>query len=109
MTTKKEYKYPKNWFKNNLIAVPADTAGGNCSAWLFRNNAPLYCDKLTCLYFESDYIESVYWIARDNYASISMWPELVNFFAITPKQKTRKISHDILTKAILSKKSEKNI
>ena len=77
------------------------------SACLFRNNAPLYCDKLVCTYIvDSDYIESVYLVARDTHANLSMWPELVNFFATTPKQRIRNISNDILTKAILSKKSE---
>ncbi len=109
MTTKTEYKYPKNWFKYNLIAVPTGFAGGNCSACLFRNNAPLYCDKLACVYVDSDYIEAVYWIAKDYHANLSMWPELVKFFAITPKQRIRDISNDILTKAILSKKSENSI
>ena len=106
----KEYKYPKNWFKHNLIAMPTGFAGGNCSACLFRNNAPLYCNKLTCTYIiDSDYIESVYWVARNTHANIAMWPELVNFFNTVPKQRIRKISNDILTKAVLSKKLEKGL
>ena len=57
-----EYKYPKNWFKHNLTAVPSGLAGGNCSACLFRNY-PKYCEKLVCTYLDfssdPDYIESV--------------------------------------------------
>ena len=110
MTTKTEYKYPKNWFKHNLIAIPTGLAGGNCSACLFYNNAPLYCNKLACLYIvDSDCIESVYWVARDNHANIAMWPELVKFFATTTKQRIRDISLDILTKAVLLKKEGKSI
>ena len=99
-----KYKYPKNWFKHNLIAVPTGFPGGNCSACLFRNNAPLYCNKLSCTYIiDSNNIESVYWVARDTHANIAMWPELIKFFETTPKQRIRTISNDILTKAILSR------
>ncbi len=104
MPKKTEYKYPKNWFKHNLVAIPTGFAGGNCSACLFRNNAPLYCNKLSCTYIiDSDYIESVYWVARSTHANVAMWPELVKFFETTPKQKIRAISNEILTKAILSR------
>ena len=108
--TKIEYKYPKNWFKHNLFAVPTGFVGGNCSACIFRN-APLFCDKVACTYINSENmeIESVYWIARNAYANIAMWPELVKFFDTTPKQKIRDISLDILTKAVLLKKKEKSI
>ena len=104
MATKTEYKYPKNWFKHNLMAIPTGFAGGNCSACLFRNNAPLYCNKMSCTYIiDSDCIESVYWVARDIHANIAMWPELIKFFETTSKQKIRAISNDILTKAVLSR------
>ncbi len=107
----KQYKYPKNWFKYNLIAIPTGFAGGNCSACFFRNNAPKYCEKLVCLYMaqDSDYMESVYWISVDTHANVAMWPELVNFFDTLPKQRTRAISNDIMTKAVLAKMSEKSI
>lgn len=104
MAKKIEYKYPKNWFKNNLIAIPTGFSGGNCSACLFRNNAPLYCDKLSCTYIiDSDNIESVYWVARETHANIAMWHELIKFFETTPKQRIRAISNEILAKAILSR------
>ena len=107
----KTYKYPKNWFKHNLIPVPTGFAGGNCSACVFRNNKT-FCEKLACVYIdmsnESDYIESVYWRARGTYANIAMWPELVKFFDTTPKQRIRDISNDIMTKAVLSKIKEKS-
>ena len=111
MSTKIEYKYPKNWFKHNLFAVPTGFAGGNCSACIFRNNVPLFCDKIACTYIDSENmeIESVYWIAQDAHANIAMWSELVKFFDTTPKQKIRDISLDILTKAVLLKKEEKSI
>ncbi len=102
----KIYKYPKNWFKHNLIPVPTGFAGGNCSACVFRNNAS-FCEKLACVYVdmsdESEYIESVYWRARDMHANIGMWPDLIKFFDTTPKQKIRDISNEIVKKAVLSK------
>ena len=105
----KTYKYPKNWFKHNVIPVPTGLAGGNCSACLFRDNRP-FCEKLACVYIDTrgkeDYIESVYWRARDTHAHIGMWPELVNFFNAIPKQRMRDMSNDIMTKAVLSKKKE---
>ena len=110
MIKKKEYKYPKNWFKHNLIAVPTGFAGGNCSACLFRNNVPVFCNKLACTYIkDSDNIESVYWVARNTHANVAVWPELIKFFETTPKQRIREISNDILTKAVLSKKLEKGL
>lgn len=112
MVKKIEYKYPRNWFKHNLIAVPTGFAGGNCSACLFRNNAQKYCECLACTYVDmspdSEYIESVYWVGRETHANIGAWSELRKFFAVTPKQKIRDISNDIMTKAVLAKKSEKN-
>lgn len=110
MIKKKEYKYPKNWFKHNLMAVPTGFAGGNCSACLFRNNVPEFCNKLACTYIkDSDNIESVYWVSRETHANIAMWHELIKFFETTPKQRIREISNDILTKAVLSKKLERNL
>ena len=110
MAIKAKYKYPKNWFKHNLIAVPTDFVGGNCSACFFRN-ARKYCECLACTYIkmpqDPDYIASVYWIARETHMHAGMWPELVNFFNTTPKQKIRDISNDIMIKAVLAKKSEK--
>ena len=103
---KKTYKYPKNWFKHNLIPVPTGLAGGNCSACIFRNNEPC-CEKLACTYIdvgcETDYIESVYWIGSEKHANIAAWPELIKFFDTTPKQKIRDISTEIVKKAVLSK------
>ena len=106
-----KYKYPKNWFKHNLIPVPTGSPIGNCSACLFRNNAPKYCEYLACTYLnvppDSDYIESVYWIGRETHANIGTWTELNNFFKTTPKQRIRDISNDVMTKAVLAKKSRK--
>lgn len=105
-----KYKYPKNWFKHNLIAVPTGFPGGNCSACLFRD-AEKYCNKLVCSCFldpnDSLNMESVYWRSRDTYANIALWPELRNFFETTPKQKIRAMSHDIAIKAVLAEKSKK--
>ena len=107
----KTYKYPKNWFKHNLIPVPTGTTGGNCSACIFRNNKP-YCEMMSCTYIdmsdESDYIESVYWIGSETHANIGMWPELRKFFDTMPKQRLRDISGDIMTKAVLLKTKEKS-
>ena len=105
----KKYKYPKNWFKHNLIAVPCDYTGGNCSACIFRNTAPKFCDNLACTYIDSEKIVSVYWVAKGTHANIACWPELVKFFTTTPKQKIRDISNDIVTKAVLSKTSGKSL
>ena len=106
----KKYKYPKNWFKHNLIAVPTRFPGGNCSACLFRD-AEKYCNKLVCSCFldpnDSLNMESVYWRSRDTYANIALWPELRNFFETTPKQKIRAMSNDIAIKAVLAEKSKK--
>ncbi len=103
---KKEYKYPKNWFKYNLIAVPTDFACGNCSACVFRN-APKYCENMACTYIDmspnSDYIESVYWVSRGTHANVATWSELRQFFDTTPKQRIRDISNDIVSKTILKK------
>lgn len=100
----KQYKYPKNWFKHNLIAVPTGFAGGNCSACIFRN-AEKYCNKLVCSCFldpnDSLNMESVYWIGRETHANIGTWTELRNFFETTPKQKIRAMSNDIAIKAVL--------
>ncbi len=110
MTKTTEYKYQKNWFEHNLIAIPTDFVGGNCSACLFRNNAQLYCDKLTCSYsVDSDNTESVYWVSRGTHAHIAMWPELIDFFKTTPEQRIRDISSDVLKKVVLSKRLEKSI
>lgn len=112
MTQKTEYKHPKNWFKNNLIANPTGSSIGNCSACLFRNNAPKFCENLACTYIDpdTDYIETVYWTAKHGtYANVLMWPELMKFLDKTPKQKIRDISNDIVIKAVLAKQSEKTI
>ena len=105
-----KYKYPKNWFKHNLIAIPTGFPGGNCSACLFRD-VEKYCNKLVCSCFldpnDSLNMESVYWRSRDTYANIALWPELRNFFETTPKQKIRAMSNDIAIKAILAEKSKK--
>ena len=104
MVQKTEYKYPKNWFKHNLKPIPTGFAGGNCSACVFRNNAPKYCEKLACVcYIDSDHIESVYWVARETHANIAMWTELNEFFRTVPKQKIRTISNDIVMKTVLSR------
>lgn len=99
-----KYKYPKNWFKHNLIAVPTGFPGGNCSACLFRD-AEKYCNKLVCSCFldpnDSLNMESVYWIGRETHANIGTWTELVDFFNTVPKQKIRYISSSVVTKAVL--------
>lgn len=105
----KQYKYPKNWFKHNLIAVPTGFAGGNCSACIFRN-AQKYCEKMSCTYVDSAAdsldVESVYWIGRETHANIGTWTELVDFFNTVPKQKIREISNDIKNRAILSRHTQ---
>ncbi|MFQ6760096.1 MAG: hypothetical protein ACLRFM_01680 [Alphaproteobacteria bacterium] len=105
----KQYKYPKNWFKHNLIAVPTGFAGGNCSACIFRN-AEKYCNKLVCSCFldpnDSLNMESVYWIGRETHANIGTWTELVDFFNTVPKQKIREISNDIKNRAVLSRHTQ---
>ena len=107
MSKTKQYKYPKNWFKHNLIAVPTGYAGGNCSACAFRNDAK-FCESLICTYFadNSDDIESVYWMLRGTYAAPVLCPGLYDFFAKTPKNKIRAISHDIMRQAVLAKLSQ---
>ena len=111
MAKKKEYKYPKNWFKHNLTPVLTSTAIGNCSACIFRN-CKSYCEKLSCVYIEmsdeSDYIESVYWIGYETHANVGMWPELRRFFDTTPKQRIRDISCDIVAKVVLAKIREQS-
>lgn len=106
----KQYKYPKNWFKHNLTAVPTEFPGGNCSACIFRN-APKYCEKMSCAYVDgaSDVlvVESVYWVGRETHANIGMWAELAEFFNTTPKQKIRDISNDIKNHAILTHHTQK--
>ena len=105
MTAQKEYKYPKNWLKNNLIAIPTGFIGGNCSPCIFRN-APNYCKNMTCTY-NDEHGGSVYWIGRETHANIGTWEELRQFFDTTPKQKIRDISYEIMKKAILLKRREK--
>ena len=105
-----KYKYPKNWFKHNLIPVPTGMVGGNCSACLFRN-AEKYCECLACTFTNVppyfDCVESVYWVGRETHANIGTWPELRKFFDTTPKQRIRDISNDVMVKAVLAKKAEK--
>lgn len=100
---KTEYKHFKNWFKNNLYAIPAGIVG-NCSACLFRN-APGYCKNMACTYYDSkhDLIESVYWISAQTHANVSMWPELRNFFDAMPPQRIRDVSNDIMTQSVTEK------
>lgn len=107
MSETKHYKYPKNWFKHNLIAVPTGYAGGNCSACVFRNDEKL-CDSLICTYFadDSDDIESVYWMLRGTYATLRLCPGLYDLFAKTPKNRIRAISYDIMRQAVLAKLSK---
>ena len=104
-----KYKYPKNWFKHNLIAIPTGFPGGNCSACIFRN-APKYCEKMSCVYVDSASdlidIESVYWIGRETHANIATWTELKNFFNTIPKQRIRDISNDIKNRAVLMHRTQ---
>ncbi len=97
-----KYKYPKNWFKHNLIAVPAGTRG-NCSACVFRN-ALVYCKNMACTYVdfsvEPEIIRSVYWVSRDTNAHVSLWTELRDFFDKTPTQRIRDISNDVMRRAV---------
>lgn len=108
-----EYKYPKNWFKHNLIPVPTGLAGGNCRKCIFRNYLPQYCNRLACAYVDmspnSDYIESVYWTSRETRENPENWSELHDFFTRLPKQRIRDISNDIMRKAVISKLSEKSM
>ncbi|MBQ6736812.1 MAG: hypothetical protein IJQ90_05015 [Alphaproteobacteria bacterium] len=103
MAEGREYKYKKNWFKNNLVAIPAGVFG-NCSACVFRN-AIAYCKNMACTYYdgENDFIESVYWRGVQTNAIVGMWPELRNFFDTTPAPRIREISNDIMTKSVLEK------
>ncbi len=101
---KKEYKYPKNWFKHNLIPVPTEFVGGNCSACIFRD-IPQYCEKMSCTYIDSRSdsldVASVYWVGRETHANMATWTELNDFFNTVPKQRIRDISNDIKNCAIL--------
>ena len=101
MKKTRQYVYPKNWFKHNLIPVPTGFAAGNCSACIFRNY-PNYCNNMACIYIDSsaDYMESVYWIGRETHANIATWTELNNFFNNTPTQRIRDISNAIMTKVV---------
>ena len=91
----KTYKYPKNWFKHNLIPVPADFA--NCSACIFRGTD--CCDKMVCTYLNEgiDEMMSVHWVGVETHANIALWTELMDFFNNTPKHRIRQISNDIMT------------
>lgn len=97
----KEYKYPKNWFKYNLVAVPAGVRG-NCSACVFRN-APGYCKNMSCTYIadgDIDTMISVYWLARETHANVSLWAEFRNWFDSISTQRVRDISNDVMTMAV---------
>lgn len=100
MLSKTQYKYPKNWFKNNLIAIPCGVIG-NCSACIFRSSS--YCDKMICTYIDEgvDNLMSVYWVGTQTHANIGMWSELVKFFNTVPKYRIREISYDIMKLAVL--------
>ena len=101
---KKAYKYPKNWFKHNLIAVPADFA--NCSACIFRGTNYCLDGYLLCIYLNegTDEMMSVHWVGAETHADIALWTELTKFFEKNTKEKTRKISYDIMTAAVLKYK-----
>ena len=101
----KTYKYPKNWFKNNLIAVPGGFAG-NCSACIFRGTKYCFEKYLVCTYLKegTDGVISVHWVGGETHANIAMWTELVNFFNNTPKHRIRQISNDIMTAVVLKYK-----
>lgn len=101
---KKTYKYPKNWFKHNLIAVPADFA--NCSACIFRGTNYCLDGYLRCTYLNegTDEMMSVHWVGAETHANIALWTELVNFFNNTPKHRIRQISNDIMTAVVLKYK-----
>ena len=103
MANQRGYEYKKNWFKSNLVAIPAGIAG-NCSACVFRN-ALAYCKNMSCTYYdcEHDFIESVYWCGTQTHANIGMWTELRNFFDTTPSPQIREISNEIVTTSVLEK------
>ena len=103
MSSLREHKHQETWFKNNLIAIPGGIVG-NCSACIFRNT-PMYCAKMSCTYLDNDadFIESVYWRGAKTYASISMWPELVDWFNTTPSRKIMEISNDVMKKSVREK------
>ena len=102
MSCKKQYKYPKNWFKNNIVAIPCGVTG-NCSACIFRGTD--YCDKMVCTYLDEglDNLMSVYWVGVQTHANIALWPELVDFFNTVPKYRIRKISNDIMKATVLKR------
>ena len=102
MHNKKQYKYPKNWFKNNIIAIPAGVTG-NCSACIFRETN--YCDKMVCTYLDEgvDNLMSVYWVGLETHANIALWPDLINFFRTVPKYRIREISYNIMMATLLKK------
>lgn len=93
----------QNWFENNFTAVPGGIVG-NCSACVFRN-APVYCAKMSCTYFDrdGDYIETVYWRANEMHANLATWPELRNWFCTTPPRKIMDISQNVARAAVLNK------
>ena len=101
----KTYKYPKNWFKNNLIAVPSGFSG-NCGACIFRGTKYCFEKYLVCTYLKegTDEMMSVHWVVAETHANIALWTELTKFFEKNTKEKTRKISYDIMTAVVLKYK-----
>lgn len=100
-----EYKYKKDWFAKNLVAVPCGVVG-NCSACVFCD-APLYCAKMSCTYFdnESDFIETVYWRGAQTHANLAMWAELRKWFDTTPPREIMNISNEVLFATVSAQKS----
>ena len=100
----KTYKYPKNWFKHNLIPVPADFA--NCSACIFRGINYCFDGYLRCTYLTegTDEMMSVHWVGAETHANTALWTELMDFFKNTPKSRIRQISNDIMTATVLKYK-----
>ena len=105
MFSEREYDHRKNWFKDNLTAIPGGVVG-NCSACVFRN-APLYCAKMSCTYFdnESDFIETVYWRGAQTHANIATWTELRKWFDTTPPREIMNISNEVLFATVSAQKS----
>ena len=97
----KEYKYPKVWFRNNLIPVPVkNRVGGNCSACVFRST--LYCENMSCTYLDeqSDTLISVYWRSNKTYENISLWTEFRKWFESMTPERVLAISNEVIETAI---------
>ncbi len=101
----KTYKYPKIWFKNNLVAVPSSVPW-KCDSCVFRGAAP--CPRMMCTYFddETGLLVSVYWTGKQIKVNFCAWPELMDWFNSTPPAMINDIVADVMNQAV--KKEQEN-